>query len=394
MIYAEVRSMAKLDMKTRRKVIDGQRAKYKKSSKKGKGLILDGICTATGLSRDRAKKLLAATGSVPLPGQRRSGRNRKYGRDTRLALEWLWPLMDYAGGRRLCAGMNDMLDALVRFSECPFEEGVIGLLKEMSPSTADRLLKREKDRMKLKGRSTTKPGTLLKKDIPVRLGTQWDENTPGFEEVDLVSHCGMTTAGEYVNTLDVTDICTGWTETRAVINKAQRHVFEALKSVRASLPFAMLGIDSDSGSEFINHELYRYCKEQRILFTRGRPYMKNDGCHVEQKNWHVVRRNIGYGRYEGAEAVRLMNEYYSLLRLHANFFMPHSKLISKSRNGARIRKQYEPPITPYKRLLMDDNIPQVTKDQLMETYLSLNPAALKRDMMKLLDELKGLALPE
>ena len=214
--------MAKLDMKTRRTVIGGQKARYKKASKKEKGQILDSVCLATGLSRDRAKKLLANLGATPMPGKVRSGRNRKYGRDTRLALEWLWPLMDYAGGRRLCAGMDDMLDALIRFGEFPFEENIAGLLREISPSTADRLLKKAKDSVKLKGRSTTKPVTLLKKDIPIRLGTQWDENSPGFEEVDLVAHCGWTTAGEYVNTLDTTDIFTGWTETRAVINNVPR----------------------------------------------------------------------------------------------------------------------------------------------------------------------------
>ena len=386
--------MAKLDMETRRRVIDGQKARYKKATKKVKGKILDSVCLATGLSRDRAKKLLANPGQAPMPGKARSGRNRKYGRDARLALEWLWPLMDYAGGRRLCAGMDDMLNALIRFGEFPFEENIAGLLREMSPSTADRLLKRAKDSVKLKGRSTTKPGTLLKKDIPIRLGTQWDENSPGFEEVDLVAHCGRTTAGEYVNTLDTTDIFTGWTETRAVINKAQRHVFEALKDIRANLPFGLLGIDSDSGSEFINHELHRYCKEEGILFTRGRPYMKNDGCHVEQKNWHVIRRNIGYGRYEGADAVRVMNEYYALLRLHTNFFMPHTKLISKERDGAHVRKQYETPMTPYKRLLADKRISLETKDRLTEIYVSLNPVELKRAMDKLLVMLAKMALPE
>ena len=386
--------MAKLDMKTRRTVIDGQKARYKKASKKEKGQILDSVCLTTGLSRDRAKKLLANPSATPMPGKTRSGRNRKYGRDTRHALEWLWPLMDYAGGRRLCAGMDDILDALIRFGEFPFEENVVGLLREISPSTADRLLKRAKDGVKLKRRSTTKPGTLLKKDIPIRLGTQWDENSPGFEEIDLVAHCGWTTSGEYVNTLDTTDIFTGWTETRAVINKAQRHVFEALKDIRANLPFDLLGIDSDSGSEFINNELYRYCKEEGILFTRGRPYMKNDGCHVEQKNWHVIRRNIGYGRYEGADAVHVMNKYYALLRLRTNFFMPHTKLISKKRDGARVHKQYETPMTPYKRLLADKRIPLETKDRLTEIYVSLNPVELKHDMDKLLAMLAKMALPE
>lgn len=384
--------MAKLDMKTRKSVIDGQKARYRKSSKGEKGRILDSVCVATGLSRDRAKKLLAKPGWTQPPGQKRSGRNPKYGQDARSALQVVWPLLDYAGGRRLHEGMGDMLDALGRFGECPFDEKADALLREMSPSTMDRLLRREKERMRLKGIPTTKPGTLLKKDIPLRLGTEWDDAVPGYEEVDLVAHCGATTAGEYVNTLDVTDVCTGWTETRAVINKAQRHVFAALMDIKEDLPFPLLGIDSDNGSEFINHHLYEYCRREGITFTRGRPYAKNDGCHVEQKNWHIVRRNIGYGRFEGGEAVRIMNEYYARLRLHTNFFMPHSKLLSKRRDGARVQKRYETPLSPYRRLLADESIPDGTKAELTETFLSINPAALKRDMMALLERLSSMVV--
>lgn len=385
--------MAKLEMETRRKVIEKQRSKYRKASKKEKGVILDSVCIATGLSRDRVKKLFAMK-ERPLPsGKSRSGRHPKYGRETRLALESIWALMDFAGGKRLCAGMDDMLNALVRYGECSFSEKTQDLLREISPATADRILKKEKAHMRFKGISTTKPGTLLKRDIPIRLGTQWDEDMAGFLEIDLVAHCGATTAGEYINTLDMTDIKTGWTETTAVINKAQIHVFDALKSIRNALPFDMLGIDSDNGSEFINDELYRYCKQENIAFTRSRPYMKNDSCHVEQKNWHVIRRNIGYGRYEGNQAVRIMNDYYSLLRLYTNFFMPHMKLISKDRNGAHITKQYEVPLSPYRRLLEDKTISAETKEQLTKIYLSLNPITIKHDMMNLLKVLFKMAIP-
>jgi len=289
--------------------------------------------------------------------------------------------------------MDDMLDALIRAKEYRFDEITLKLLREISPATVDRNLKRAKERFRLRGRSTTKPGTLLKKDIPIRLGTEWNENMPGFVEIDLVAHCGTTTAGEYINTLDVTDIHTGWTETRAVINKAQKHVFEALKNIRERLPFELLGIDSDSGSEFINNELFRYCKEECISFTRSRPYMKNDGCHVEQKNWHVVRRNIGYGRYEGIKAVCIMNQYYALLRLYSNFFLPSTKLISKVRDGAHVRKLYETPVTPFRRVLADDNIPQDSKDELTALFHSLNPVSLNRDMITLLDSLAALEFP-
>jgi hypothetical protein len=384
--------MAKTSMRTRKEIIEKHRAQYKRSTKKGKGAILDAVCIATGLSRDRAGRLLNGKGRLQRKSTR-SGRNRIYGQKVRDALEFIWPMMDYASGKRLCAGLPDFLDALIRFDECPFDDKTVALLRKISPATADRLLKRMKDRMRFKGISTTKPGTLLKQNIPIRTGTQWNEDMPGFLELDLVAHCGSTTAGEYVNTLDATDICSGWTETRAVINKAQKHVFDELKQIRAGLPFPLFGIDSDNGSEFINEELYRYCKQEDIAFTRSRPYTKNDGCHVEQKNWHIVRRNIGYGRYEGREAVHVMNEYYALLRLYRNFFMPHMKLIAKIRDGARVRKRYDMPMTPYKRLLANDTIPEEAKTRLTKTFLSLNPATLKRDMAKLLDALMKMTLP-
>jgi hypothetical protein len=379
-------------MRTRKEIIGEQRAKYKKSTKKGKSAILDAVCISTGMSRDRAQRILNSNDEL-YKKSARSGRNPKYGQTVRAALETMWILMDFAGSRRLCAGMGDMPDALARHDECKFDENTKALLLEMSPSTADRILKRPRESIRFRGKSTTKPGTLLKKNIPVRLGTEWDENMPGFVEMDLVAHCGSTTAGEYVNTLDVTDIYSGWGERRAVINKAQKHVFEALKSIRSDLPFELFGVDSDSGAEFINNEMYRYCKDEKILFTRSRPYMKNDGCHVEQQNWHVVRRNIGYGRYEGKEAVRVMNEYYALLRLYTNFFMPHMKLVSKTRDGAHVTKRHDAPRTPYRRLLACDDIPPDIKKKLTKTYLSLNPAALKRDMAKLTDSLTKMIVP-
>jgi hypothetical protein len=215
------------------------------------------------------------------------------------------------------------------------------------------------------------------------LGSEWDDAVPGYVEIDLVAHCGSTAAGDYVNTLDVTDICTGWTETAAVLNKAQRHVFNALLDIENRLPFPLRGIDSDNGSEFINGHLYRYCRQKGIVFTRSRPYKKNDGCHVEQKNWNVVRRNIGYGRYEGKAAVGIMNDYYALLRQYSNFFLPQTKLIGKTRDGARVRKLYDIPKTPYRRLLESDCISECVRASLTEMYVSINPARLKRDMMLL-----------
>lgn len=290
--------MTRISMKSRQEVIQRCSARYRKSTKKEKGRILDQVCSATGLSRDRAKKLLCGgVKKAETQSSKKRGRKTKYDANFRTALEKIWALMDFACGRRIAAGIRDMLDALLRFSEIDFDKITIEKLLSVSHATIDRLLKHAKSRMNFKGVSTTKPGTLLKKDIPIRLGTQWNDAVPGYVEVDLVAHCGVTTAGEYINTLSVTDICTGWTETVAVLNKAQKHVFQALMVVKNRLPFPLAGIDSDNGSEFINAHLVRYCKQEDICFTRSRPDKKNDGCHVEQKNWSVVRRNIGYDRY-------------------------------------------------------------------------------------------------
>jgi hypothetical protein len=385
--------MAKLSMKARNEVIDKHKKKYRKASKKDKGVILDSVYLSTGLSRDRAARLLSGNARLRhKESLKKRGRKTAYKSDVYQPLREIWAYMDFACGKRLAAGMGDMLNALTKFGEIKCTEEVERKLRSISAATMDRFLVNDRERMKLRGISTTKPGTLLKRNIPLRLGTEWDDAIPGYVEIDLVAHCGASTAGEYINTLNVTDICTGWTEPVAVINKAQKHVFDGLMAVEKRQPFPFLGIDSDNGSEFINAHLYRYCKDERICFTRSRPYQKNDNCHVEQKNWSLVRRNIGYARYEGNAALKLLNEYYDLLRLHVNFFLPSTKLIGKKRDGAHVSKKYDTPLTPYKRVLASEYIPADEKKRLTRIFSSLNPAALMRDMKKLYNELYRLGM--
>ena len=383
--------MAKTSMRTRKEIIKRYEAAYRKAGKKQKGQILDIICESTGLSRSRAKHIIVQS-RTKLPKKTKPGRKVKYDGEFAVALEKIWAYMDFACGRRLVAGMGDMLESLVTHGEINFTPEIMGKLKEVSASTADRLLVKAKKGLGFKGKSTTKPGTLLKRDIPIRMGNEWDDAVPGFVEIDLVAHCGPTTAGDYVNTLSVTDISTGWTETQAVLNKAQLHVFNALKVINHQQPFRFKGIDSDNGSEFINAHLQRWCKQEKIYYTRSRPYKKNDNCHVEQKNWHVVRRNIGYNRYEGQAAVEAMNDYYALLRLYSNFFLPQTKLTAKFRVGARIRKKYDIPKTPYRRLLESEHIPAETKASLQEIYAIINPAAIQRDMFAALERLLAFGI--
>ncbi|MCZ7542871.1 MAG: transposase family protein [Anaerolineae bacterium] len=252
------------------------------------------------------------------------------------------------------------------------------LLCQMSAATMDRALRRAKAERGARGRSTTKPGTLLKQAIPVRTFADWDEHRPGFVEVDLVAHCGDTTAGQHLHTLCLVDVHTHWCELAVLPNKGQAATFAALKAMRQQLPFSLLGLDSDNGSEFINDQLYRYCLAEHITFTRSRPYRRNDQAHVEQKNWSVVRRTIGYARYESPEAQALIDAIYIDLSLHLNFFQPTLKLRDKTREGSKVHKHYERAQTPCQRVLAAPEVAEEIKTALRARFLLLNPLALRR----------------
>jgi len=230
---------------------------------------------------------------------------------------------------------GELITVLERHQELSLDPSTKGLLLEISAATVDRLLRRERQRTKRRGLGTTKPGTLLKKQIPVRTFADWNEKQAGFLEVDLVAHCGNSTDGEYLHTLVLTDIHTTWTECVALLNRSQQTVSEAIVQVRQALPFPLLGLDSDNGSEFINDNLLRYCQQELITFTRSRPYKKNDQAHVEQKNWTHVRQFIGYGRFEGPTAQQALATLYEPLRLYMNFFQPTLKLLDKE-HGNRV----------------------------------------------------------
>ncbi|MDZ4655901.1 MAG: transposase family protein [Coriobacteriia bacterium] len=375
-----------------RKLAEG----YRRAGKLEKGAILDTLCSITGYSRDHAARLLRA-GPPPKWPKKNPGKNRTrprvYDVDVLFALRKVWATLDELCGKRLAAARPHMVIAMERHGELMVSAEVRQKLLAMSAATIDRLLAPDRAKLALKGRTGTKPGTLLKHQIPIKTFADWDDTHAGFVEIDLVGHDGGVLRGEYCQTLDVTDVATGWTETRAVRNKAQVHVFAALKEIRTALPFPVLGIDSDNGSEFINHELFRYCEEKHITFTRSRAYKKNDGCYVEQKNWSVVRRNVGYARFDTPEELACLNELYTVLREHTNYFMPSAKLVSKTREGAKVTKRYDTPQTPYSRVLASEHVTQATKRRLTRRYEQLNPVALKRtitDLQKRLYELVSL----
>jgi hypothetical protein len=276
--------------------------------------------------------------------------------------------------------LPEIVPVLESFNELHLTDDARKKLLSVSASTIDRLLAGDRREYELKGRSRTKPGSLLKSQVAVRTFAQWDEGRPGFLEIDLVSHDGGVACGEWIQTLDATDVYSGWTETKAVRNKAQVHVFAALLEIRKSLPFALLGLDSDNGSEFINNHLSRYCQHEGLTFTRSRPYRKNDSCFVEQKNWTVVRQSMGYARYDTPEELDLLNEIYGTLRLISNFFLPQMKLIEKTRTGAKVRKRYDEARTPYQRLIDSGFLSEKEERELSAEYGRLNPVALRREL--------------
>ncbi len=293
-------------------------------------------------------------------------------------LRVIWATLNGPAGKRLAPFMPQIVEALERCGEIRIEPEVRDKLLRVSAATIDRILAPERARLQVRGRSGTKPGSLLKRQIPIRTFAEWDDARPGFCEVDLVAHDGGNPLGEFCQSLDLTCVATGWTEVRAVPNKAQRWCFEALLDIERSLPFPLLGIDSDNGSEFINHQLVRYCAERGITFTRSRPYRKNDNCFVEQKNWPVVRQQVGYARYDTPGELEVLRKLYGHLRHYVNFFQPQMRLVHKTRRGAKVTKRYDLARTPYQRLLASHEVAPEVKAELTRTYLGLNPAELKR----------------
>ncbi len=281
---------------------------------------------------------------------------------------------------------------LEQHGELHLERATKEQLLALSPATADRLLQAERERTPLRGLSTTKPGTLLTEAVPIRTGTDWEDAQVGFVEVDLVAHCGESVKGEYVYTLTLTDILTGWTECLAVRNRGQQAVFRAIVHARARLPFPLRGIDSDNGVEFLNHHLVCYCQDEQLTFTRSRPSKKNDQAHVEQKNWSIVRHLVGYDRYEGQSAWDALQDLYESVRLSVNFFQPSLKLLSKERLGSKVKKTYDEAKTPYQRVLVSEQVAEEVKERLRQEYLTLNPVVLLQQMQKRQAVLWKLAL--
>jgi transposase InsO family protein len=399
-----------LSMREKQAVTRELGLEYKRATKKRKGEILDSLVGLTEYNRSYAARVLRQRSREVVIGSGRVGdvrftlvedqrsrrkkrrtRPRVYGKEVLAPLQRVWVICDGICGKRLAPYLKTIVSTLERVGEMSLDAEVRRKLVRISPATIDRLLAPTRKRYQLRARSQTKPGTLLKHQIPIRTWSDWDEACPGFLEIDLVSHEGGDPRGEFAYTLDTTDICTGWTETVAVRNRAELWVVAGLKQALARFPFKIRGIDSDNGSEFINNHLVRYCSKRKITFTRSRPYRKNDNCFVEQKNSSVVRRTVGYARHDTPEELELLNELYSRLRLYTNYFQPVMKLVEKTRTGSRVTKKYDKARTPYGRVLTSRAISKEVKRVLRRDYKELNPVALGRQIDRLVGRLHSVA---
>lgn len=374
----------------RREVLKAVRPRYRKANRQEKKRILDEFVATTGYHRKYAIHLLNH-GAPKTKGKTRK-RRCIYTAEVAAALIKIWEILDRPCGTRLKPYLPEIVEVLERQQEMVIAAETKALLLRMSRATIDRLLGEARRLPHHRTRGTTKPGLLLKNSIPVHVYTPWDEQVPGFIEIDLVAHSGDAGSGEFLFSLNTVDIATGWTETVAIANKGQAATFAGLVQIRERMPMPLLGIDSDNGAEFINAHLLRYCQQEQITFTRCRPYKKNDQAHIEQKNWSVVRRVIGYDRYESAPALEQLQELYHILRLYHNFFQPVMKLIGKERIGARVKKQYDEAQTPYQRILQAEEVSQTIKDELRQTYLTLDPVSLRRQIDTTLNRLWDLAV--
>jgi len=373
-----------MDLLTKKKLVASLRKTYKKAPWKIRKQILDQLVLSTGYRRSYASYVL-----VHSPKRKKKIRRKRKRRYENILkpLKKIWGFSNFASGKRLVGMIPCYVETLIRDGEMIISENEKDLLLAISAATIERMIKGERKKVFGKGKTTTKPGTLLKHQIAIHVFTKWDERKPGFGEVDLVAHCGPTARGEFAYTLDFIDLDTNWDECCALLGRGQKATQEALKTIRARLPFSLLGIDSDNGEEFINWHLYRWCKQEKITFTRGREYRKNDQAHVEEKNWSVVRRYSGYKRYDTQEQVIVLNNLYEVLRLYFNFFQATLKLERKERVHGKVKRVYPKSKTPYQRVLEHKDIPEKNKEVLREMYKTLNPAKLLRQIQEITDQL-------
>lgn len=369
--------MSKPSLMELTKIVAKRYLKAKRRKEKTK--ILDEYCANSELNRKYAITKIRNL-CFKRRKQQKRGRKKLFSNAADSLLITVWEYYDKICGERLHPFLKEGIRKLEQFGYIQSMSSIKEEVLRMSISTVKRRIRQERKRYGKSSLSTTKPGSLLKKHISIKTSC-WNEDRPGYCEIDLVAHCGGSLLGDFINTLQFVDIYSTWTERKAVMGKAQHRVFAAIQAIQKLLPFLLKGIDSDNGTEFINQQLWKYCEENNIEFTRSRPYMKKDNAHIEQKNWPLVRKILGYDRFDTLHQLHLINDLYdNELRLYLNFFQPTLKLKEKIRVGSKYKRKYDTAQTPYQRVLECPEIPQEKKDELKALYETLDPVQLKKEI--------------
>lgn len=365
---------------TKRELLSRIRREYLAADRQRKSKLLNSLIEATGYNRKYAITLLSKQ-STTQRGPRKT-RTSKYGNEVVEAVLQLWRAANGICAKRLLPFFPTLIETLERWGHMNLPQQLKEKILGMSLSTLERILKKERDK-ELKGKSLTRPGSLLKKQVAVKTFAEWSDQKTGFFEVDLVAHCGGDISGKFLQTLTMTDIATGWTEILPLLHGSSAQVRSGMEKVVELLPFKLKGIDCDNGKEFLNHEMVAWCKARKITFTRSRAYRKNDQAHVEEKNGSVVRKLVGYERFEGVQSQQVMSDLYAVSRLYINYFQPSMKLVKKTRMGAKVTKQYDTAKTPLQRLLECKTTSKQVKADLLREFRQLDPLVLLGEMATL-----------
>lgn len=365
-------------MATRKELIAALGTRYRSSSRADRGAILNELVQLTGYHRKHAVRVLGRDAG---PRGERGARDRLYDEAVRQALIVLWEAGDRICGKRLKALLPILIESMERHAHLKLEEPLKAKLRCVSAASIDRILYATREAAYGGHKRRSGISSAIRRAVPIRTFADWKDPAPGYFEVDFVEHCGGPKHdGNFVHSLVLTDIATGWTECQALPVRDTLLVVEGFAKVELDLPFALRGIDTDNDSAFMTDVVFQYCQEKRVEFTRSRPYKKNDQAWVEQKNGSVVRRLVGYGRLSGRAATELLANLYRVSRLYINFFQPCFKLKSKTRDGAHVKKTYHAPRTPYQRILDSAVIDEAIKQRLRTQFTELDPVKLLKAM--------------